>query len=149
MEKNPEACPMPFEGEDDRIREILSKARTIAVVGMSPKPERPSMEVGLYLHQAGYEVFPIHPKALQIQGLKVFPGLEALPEGAAVDLVDLFVAGERTLEAVEQAARIKAKWVWFQPGTENPAYEKRAQELGLGVVSGRCTMAEHRRLFSG
>lgn len=146
MDQTPEACPLP-SGDDALVREILGKPCTIAVVGMSPKMERPSNEVGLYLHRSGFKVIPVHPKAEEIGGLKAYPSLEAIPKDQPVDLVDLFVAGERTLGAVEQAARIKAKWIWFQPGTENADFEARARELGLEVVSGRCTKAEHQRLF--
>jgi predicted CoA-binding protein len=147
MDKTPEACPMPLGGDDARIKSLLEKPSVVAVVGMSPKAERPSNEVGLYLHRQGFEVIPVHPKAEQIGGLTVYPSLEAIPEDVQVEIVDLFVSGERTLDVVEQAAKIGAKWVWFQPGTENTASEARARELGLEVVSGRCTMAEHLRLI--
>jgi len=147
MDNNAEACPMPSGDMDEYLREKLGKPRTVAVVGMSPKTERPSNEVGLYLKSIGFTVIPIHPMAKEIGGLKVYPTLESLPEEFKIDIVDLFVAGNRTMEAVEQAARIGAKCIWFQPGTENPDSEKRAKDLGLEVVSGRCTLAEHKRLF--
>jgi predicted CoA-binding protein len=150
MASNDEACPLPPSGGDARIKEILGRKPVTAVVGMSPKSDRPSYEVGLYLHEQGFPVIPVHPKAKEIGGLAVYPSLEAIPAARGpVFLVDLFVAGERTGEVVEQAARIGAKCVWFQPGTENPASEARARALGLEVISGRCTMAEHRRLFGG
>jgi len=128
---------------------MLGSPCTVAVVGMSPKPDRPSNEVGLYLHQHGFDVVPVHPKAEKIGGLKVYPSLEAIPDHIKVEIVDLFVSGERTLKAVEEAGRINAGCVWFQPGTENEEYEARAAELGLDVVSGRCTKADHQRLFGG
>ncbi|MHC4941804.1 MAG: CoA-binding protein [Planctomycetota bacterium] len=147
MDKTPEACPMPQGGDDAKIKSLLEKPTVVAVVGMSPKAERPSNEVGLYLHRLGFNVIPVHPKAEEISGLAVYPSLEAIPKDVQVEIVDLFVAGERTLDVVEQAAKIKAKCVWFQPGTENPTSEARARELGLEVVSGRCAMAEHQRLI--
>jgi len=149
MEQKDNACPMPGHGEDERIKEILGRPCTVAVVGMSPKQDRPSYEVGLYLKDRGFTVLPVHPSAEEIGGLEVYKDLEAIPGEHRVELVDLFVAKERTLEVVEQAARIGAKRIWFQPGTENAPAEERARELGLDVISGRCTMAEHQRLFGG
>jgi len=149
MERDAKACPIPPRGGDARIEEILGERRTVAVVGMSHKPDRPSYEVGLYLKEQGFKVLPVHPKAKEIAGLPVYPTLEALPSDEPVYLVDLFVAGDRTGEVVEQAAAIGAKVIWFQPGTENAVSEARARALGLEVVSGRCTMADHRRLFGG
>jgi len=143
-----ESCPLNDQG-DPHIREILGRPCTIAVVGMSPKPDRPSNEVGVYLHDQGFNVLPVHPAASEIGGLKVYPDLESLPEGTVVEIVDLFVAGERIFPVIEQAAKIKAKTVWFQPGTENPKAEQRARELGLDVISGRCTKADHQRMFPG
>lgn len=142
-----EACPMPSKDRDARVREILESPRTVAVVGMSPKKERPSNEVGLYLRDHGFTVIPVHPKADEIEGMKVYPDLEAIPSEQRIDIVDLFVSGNITLHAVEQAAKIRAKIVWFQPGTENPEAEQRAADLGLEVFSGRCTKADHERLI--
>jgi len=142
-----DACPLPNRAEDDRIRHLLETARTIAVVGMSSKPNRPSLEVGLYLRDHGYAIVPVHPREAVIEGMPVYRDLEAIPRDRTIDLVDLFVSGEKTLGAVEQASRIGARAVWFQPGAEYEPAERRAAELGLEVISGHCTMAEHRRLF--
>ena len=141
------ACPMPDRSMDGRLREILGKPRVIAVVGMSSNPARPSNEVGIYLRQQGFTIIPVHPKEKEIEGLRVYPDLLSIPEDAGIEIVDLFVAGERTAPIVEQAARIGALIIWFQPGAEHPPSEDRARELGLEVISGKCTMAEHRRLF--
>lgn len=142
-----EACPIPLRGDDERIGRILDSARVIAVVGMSSKPRRPSRDVGLYLRDKGYAIVPVHPREKEIEGMTVYPDLASIPaERGPIDLVDLFVSGEKTMEAVEQAARIGARVVWFQPGAEYEPAERRAAELGLEVVSGRCTMADHRRL---
>ncbi|MBI4702484.1 MAG: CoA-binding protein [Deltaproteobacteria bacterium] len=141
------ACPVPDRSADARVREWLGRPRVVAVVGMSPDPARPSYDVGLYLRERGFTVIPVHPKATEIAGLRVERDLGAIPAAAGVEIVDIFVAPERTLPIVEQAARIGAKVVWFQPGAEHPAAEMRARELGLEVFSGTCTKAEHRRLF--
>ena len=149
MDQPSEACPLPPAGDDARIREILSRPLTVAVVGMSPKTDRPSYEVGMYLHEHGFRILPVHPAAERIGGLPVYKDLESLPEGVRVDLVDLFVAGARVMPVVEQAAKIGAPIIWFQPGTENDEAQARAAELGMEVIAGRCTMADHRRLVDG
>lgn len=144
---NTNACPLPPRSENERVRDLLRRTRVIAVAGMSPKPSRPSHEVGLYLRDAGYTILPVHPRAESIGGLRVYPSLLALPAEPKIDLVDLFIAGDRTLPFVEEAARIGARAIWFQPGAENPDAANRARELGMEVVSGRCTMSDHMRLM--
>ncbi|MFH2002264.1 MAG: CoA-binding protein [Planctomycetota bacterium] len=147
MDLKPDACPLPLGGNDEQIKEMLGRPRVVAVIGMSPKPERPSNEVGLFLLQRGFTVIPVHPAAEEICGLKSYASLEDIPSGIEIDIVDLFISGERTMAAVEQAAKIKAKVIWFQPGAEYPPSEEKARELGLEVVSGRCTKAEYQRLI--
>ncbi|MFH1743116.1 MAG: CoA-binding protein [bacterium] len=142
-----ESCPMPRRDQDELVRTILGRAQTVAIVGMSPNPDRPSHEVGLYLRQYGYIVIPVHPKAKEIAGLQAYPDLDAIPADQGVDIATLFVAGERTGPIIEQVARTGAKVVYFQPGAENAASEERARELGLQVFSGRCIMADHTRLI--
>jgi len=143
------ACPMPPREDDQRVAAILRRSHTIAVVGMSSKPNRPSKEVGLYLRDQGYTILPVHPREKEIAGLPVYRDLKSIPRDHSVDVVDLFVSGEKTVAAVEEAARIGARTVWFQPGAEYELAEKRAVELGLEVVSGRCAMADHQRLIAG
>ena len=143
------SCPMPDRDKDARVREVLGQPQVVAVVGMSPNPERPATEVALYLRDRGFTIVPVHPKATEIEGLKVYPDLASIPSDVKIDIVDLFVAGPRTAPVVELAAAIGAPIVWFQPGAEHPPTEARARELGLEVFSGTCTMAEHRRLFGG
>jgi len=141
------SCPMPDRTHDHELREMLDGPRVVAVVGMSPKVERPSHEVGVYLAENGFQVIPVHPKASEVAGLKAYPDLRSIPGDTHVDVVDLFVAGDRLLGVVDQAAAIGADIVWFQPGAEHQAAEQRAREAGMKVVSGVCTKAEHRRLF--
>jgi uncharacterized protein len=132
--------------EDERKREILGEPRIIAVVGMSPSRDRPSNSVARYLQEHGHTVIPVHPTATEIEGLRAYPDLRSIPKTVRVELVDLFVAPGRTAAVVEQAAEIGARIVWFQPGAEHPATERRARELGLETYSGVCTKAEHGRL---
>ena len=145
-----DACPWtPDHSRDARMRELFGTARVVAVVGMSPKPDRPSNDVARYLRRHGFTIIPVHPTAHEIEGLRCYPDLRSIPGGAGIELVDLFVAPARTMAVVEQAAEIGAKIVWFQPGAEHAPAEERARELGLEVFSGLCTMAEHARLFGG
>ncbi len=143
------SCPMPDPTLDALVRDHLGQPRVVAVVGMSPNPHRPSNEVGAYLAARGFTVIPVHPRATSVAGFTAHPDLPSIPADAEVEIVDLFVAAARQGDVVEQAHAMGARAVWFQPGTENPPLEERARELGLEVVSGKCTMAEHRRLFGG
>ncbi len=147
MTDEPAACPMPDRTLDDEVRKILGSMKRIAVVGMSSNPERPSREVGFYLKSRGFEILPVHPKEREIEGIEVYSSLREIPAEKRPQIVDIFVAGERTGPVVEAAAEIGAEVLWFQPGAESPESEKRGRELGLRVVSGVCTMAEHKRLF--
>ncbi len=135
-----------FGDPDEQIRAIVCQPTVVAIVGMSPRLERPSRAIGMYLARAGFTVIPVHPIAEQIAGLRAYPHLAAIPREAHVDIVDVCVAAERAGDVAEAAASIGARVVWFQPGAENPAEEERARALGLTVISGRCIMADHRRL---
>ena len=136
------ACPMTPKEEFDRHLALLRSVKTIAVVGMSPDARRPSNEVGLYLREKGYTIIPIHPTAEKIGELKVYPSLKSAAEACGtIDLVDLFVAGERTRPVIEEALALHIKNIWFQPGAESPETEAWAKSQGLEVISGACTMA--------
>jgi predicted CoA-binding protein len=130
------------------MREILGAPRVVAVVGMSPKRDRPSNYVARYLRDCGFTIIAVNPTVGEVEGQKAYPDLQSIPKGSGIELVELFVAPERTMPVVEQAAAIGAKIVWFQPGAEHAASEERARELGLEVVSGLCVKAEHERLFA-
>ena len=147
MADDSNACPMPDRSRDDRLRELLGAPCTIAVVGMSSNRSRPSNEVGIYLRNHGFTIIPVHPKETEIEGMKVYPDLESIPSDIKVTIVDLFVAGPRTGPLVDQAARIGAPVIWFQPAAENAESEAHSRELGMEVHSGTCTKADHQRLF--
>jgi len=147
MADDANTCPMPNRSGDDRLRELLGTPCTIAVVGMSSNRERPSNEVGIYLRDQGFTIIPVHPKETEIEGMKVYADLESIPSDIKVTIVDLFVAGPRTGPLVDQAAKIGAPVIWFQPGAENAESEARAREIGMEVFSGTCTKADHMRLF--
>jgi len=145
----PGAWRVPNPQEDDRVREWLAQPRVVAVVGMSPRLERPSRMVGLYLSRHGFTVIPVHPVAEQVAGLRAYPRLEAIPREGKVEIVDVCVSAERAGPIADEAARIGAQVIWFQPGAENPAAEERARQLELEVFSGRCILADHHRFFGG
>ena len=130
---------------DDEIREILTKYRKIALVGASPKPERDSNDVMRYLIAKGYEVYPVNPRYSEVLGRKCYPSVLDIPD--EVEIVDLFVRPEFTMDYVEQAVKKGAKVVWFQFNTYNREAFKKAGEKGLVAVAHRCIKQEHARLI--
>jgi predicted CoA-binding protein len=126
------------------IAEILKSSRTIAVVGLSSNPMRPSNGVAAYLKRAGYRIIPVNPKEAEVLGEKSYARLEEVPE--KVDIVDIFRRSEYVPEIVESAIRIGAKTVWMQEGVIHEEAAERAREAGLKVVMDRCTLKEHRKM---
>ena len=126
------------------IRTILKNTTTIAVVGLSPKPGRPSNQVAEYLKDAGYTIIPVNPGQDNLLGLPCYPNLQAIP--GPVDMVDIFRRAEFVLPIVEEAIAIKAKVVWMQSGIVNEAAARLAEEAGLAVIMDRCTMVDHMNL---
>jgi predicted CoA-binding protein len=126
------------------IAEILKTARTIAVVGLSPKRYRPSYGVAEYLQKAGYRIIPVNPRESELLGERCYPDLEAIPE--AVDIVDIFRRSEFVPEIVEAAIRKGAKVVWMQEGVVHEDAARRAEAAGLQVVMDRCILKDHRRM---
>lgn len=141
------ACPLPDRNADEDVRRLLETVQAVAVMGMSPSPQRISGEIGRYLLEKGYRVIPIHPTAGEVEGQRAYKSLTDLPSNAAIDLVNVFVSAARAGAIADEAAGVGAKTIWFQPGAENPRAEARARELGLTVISGRCIMADHMRLL--
>ena len=127
------------------IRRILNDSRTIAVVGLSPKPHRPSHQVARYLMEAGYIIIPVNPGQDRILGLPCFPNLRAIP--GTVDLVDIFRRQEKVMPIVEDAIAIGAKYIWMQEGIVNVEAAARAEAAGLVVVMDRCTKIDHMNLL--
>lgn len=127
--------------------DILAKYRHVAIVGLSPDPERPSYRVGKYLENHGYTVIPVNPAAKEILGKTSYPRLDAIP--GKVEVVDIFRKSEDVMPLVEEAIRIGAKAVWMQEGVINEAAATRARNAGLLVVMDRCMCKEHVRLAEG
>jgi predicted CoA-binding protein len=127
------------------IRKILKDSSIIAVVGLSPKPHRPSHQVSRYLMEAGYTIIPVNPGHDSILGLPCYPNLRAIP--SPVDTVDIFRRKEEVLPIVEDAIAISAKYIWMQEGIVNEEAAARAETAGLVVVMDRCTMIDHMNLL--
>ena len=123
--------------------EILRTSRTIAVVGLSSKPMRPSFGVSEYMQRQGYRIIPVNPTETEILGEKAYADLYAVPE--KVDIVNVFRAPQFVLPVVEAAIRIGAKVVWMQEGVINEEAAQKARDAGLEVVMNRCILKEHRR----
>ncbi len=126
------------------IAEILKTARTIAVVGLSPRRYRPSYGVAEYLQRAGYRIIPVNPHETELLGERCYPDLETIPD--AVDIVDIFRRSEFVPEIVEAAIRKGAKVIWMQEGVVHEDAARRAEAAGLDVVMDRCILKDHRRL---
>jgi predicted CoA-binding protein len=128
----------------DPIARVLSEAKTIAVVGLSSNPSKPSYQVAQYLQERGYTIIPVNPTVTQVLGEKAYPDVLSIP--GAVDVVDIFRSPEAVPAIVEQAIAKKAKVVWMQPGAENLSAAERAMQAGLEVIVGVCMKKEHRGL---
>ena len=126
----------------DAIQQILKECRTIAVVGLSSNPGRPSYSVASYMKQQGYRVIPVNPHEVNVFGEQAYPSLAAIPD--KVDLVNVFRRSEEAGVVVDEAIRIGAKAVWLQEGVRDDAAARRAQQAGLLVVMDRCWLKAHR-----
>jgi len=125
------------------IKKIF-ELKTIAVVGMSPKPERPSHYVALYLKENGYDIIPVNPGHDEIAGLRSYPSLKDIP--VAVDVVDVFRRSEFVEPIAKDAIDIGAKALWLQDGVINDEGSKLAEDAGLMVVMDDCMLRQHRQL---
>jgi|SRR5688572_2696973 uncharacterized protein len=129
--------------EPETIQKILAEHRTIAVVGLSSNPIRPSYGVARYLQQHGYRIIPVNPNESEVLGEKSYASLAEVPE--PIDLVDIFRRSEEAGEHVDEAIRLGAKGVWLQEGVIDEAAADRALKAGLLVVMDRCILKEHLR----
>jgi predicted CoA-binding protein len=134
---------MPIE-DDKKIKEILMKAKTIAVVGASDKPLRDSPRIMEYLKREGYTVIPVNPAYTEINGEKCYPNLTSI--GGSIDIVDVFRNPEDVDGIVDEAITVKAETIWFQLGVVNPSAAQKAEKAGLQVVMDHCISIDHLRL---
>jgi predicted CoA-binding protein len=123
---------------------ILKEYRNVAVVGLSPKEERPSYRVASYLARQGYNIIPVNPKAQQVLGKTSYPDLSSIP--GTVEVVDIFRRSDKVMPIIEEAIKIGAKAVWMQEGIVNDEAAAKARDAGLLVVMDKCMLKEHARL---
>ena len=134
--------------EPDLALSLLRSARTIAVVGYSHKPDRPSNSVSAYLRRQGYRIIPVNPqlRGTTVDGEQAYDHLADIPKTEPVDFVDVFRRGEFLDGVVDDAIAAGIGAIWFQLGLTNEGAARRAENAGLKVVWDRCTAIEHRRL---
>ena len=131
-----------------RIARILSDCRTIAVVGLSPKPDRASFDVSRYMQAAGYRIIPVNPNATEVLGEKAYATLQEAARHEKIDLVTCFRNSEDIPPIVDDAIAIGAKAVWMQLGIVHAAAAAKAEAAGLLVVQDHCIKIDHRVLLS-
>lgn len=133
----------------DPIYDLLSRAKTIAVVGLSESPMRASHGVSAYMQAAGYKIIPVNPQIAEALGEQAYPSLLEIPLDVAqkIDLVDVFRRAEFVDEIVEQAIQLKIPAIWMQEGVINERAAEKARKAGMFVVMDRCVLKEHRARF--
>ena len=139
----PDAAKFGFEAGADPITEILKKYKTIAVVGLSSNPMRPSYGVTEYMQEVGYRIVPVNPNETEVLGEKSWARLEDVPE--KIEIVDIFRRPEEVTAVVESAIRVGAKVIWMQLGVDDEAAAEKARSAGLVVVEDACILVEHKR----
>jgi predicted CoA-binding protein len=130
----------------DALRALLRDARTIAVVGCSPKPERASHAVARYLQDAGYRILPVNPGHAEILGERCYPTLAAAARAQPIDGVDVFRRSEHAGAVVDEAIALRPHLIWLQLGVVDDAAAARAAAAGIPCVMNRCLMVDHQHL---
>nr|WP_315262910.1 CoA-binding protein [uncultured Limnohabitans sp.] len=128
------------------IRQSLADCKTIAVVGLSPKPHRDSFRVAKYMQDHGFRIVPINPNATEVLGEKAYASLTEAAQHAHIDMVNCFRNSEDIPPIAKEAIAIGAKSLWLQIGVVNDDAAKQATDAGLVVVQNLCLMVEHRQL---
>jgi predicted CoA-binding protein len=127
-----------------KMKQLLQETKTIAVVGLSNKPDRPSYVVTQYMQAHGYKIIPVNPTCSEILGETCYPDLSSIP--VAVDMVNVFRKPEDCLEVAREAVKIGAKSLWLQMGVINQEALDYASSHGLTGIMDKCLMVEHRKL---
>ena len=129
----------------DPVFDLLTKYKTIAVVGLSSNPARPSYGVTEYMQSAGYHIIPVNPNETDVLGEPSYASLEEVPQ--KIDIVDIFRCPDQVPPVVDAAIRAGAKVIWMQQGITNPAAAAKARAAGLLIVEDACILIEHRLRF--
>jgi len=140
------AHPGVIAPQDRELRALLGDAHTIAVVGLSSKPDRPSLAVATYLQERGYRIVPVNPRETEVLGEPAFATLGDIPKDIGVDVVDVFRRAEDTPDVARDAVAIGAKVLWLQDGIVNEEAYRIASEAGLEVIMGVCIRDTIKRL---
>jgi len=130
----------------DALRELLREVRTIAVVGLSPKRDRPSHGVARYLQGAGYQIVPINPGHDEVLGERSYPTLAAAARDHVIDVVDVFRRSELAGAVVDEAIALRPKLIWLQQGVIDAAAAARAEAAGIPIEMDACLAVQHRIL---
>jgi predicted CoA-binding protein len=133
--------------KNEDLKDILNNAKTIAVVGISPKEDRPSYNVASYLQLKGYRIIPVRPDGDRILGEKVYHSLTEIPKEVAIDVVDIFRRSEEVPPILDEAIQRGANIIWMQEGVVHKEAGIKAEKAGLKVVMDRCMKKEHQRLL--
>ena len=133
--------------EDRELAILLGEAHTVAVVGLSSKPSRPSYEIAAYLQDHGYRIVPVNPKETEVLGERAYPSLRDIPDDVQIDVVDVFRRAEDTPPIARDAVAIGAKVLWLQEGIVSDEAYRIASEAGLDVIMGVCIRATRRRII--
>lgn len=139
--------PGAISPPDAELRALLSDARSVAVVGLSSNPDRPSHQVAAYLQARGYRILPVNPHETEVLGEPAYPSLTDIPSEIRVDVVDVFRRPEHTPEIARQAAAIGARTLWLQEDIVNDEAARIAAEAGLDVIMGVCIRHVRERLM--
>lgn len=133
----------------DPIYELLARVKTIAVIGLSDSPMRPSQGVSAYMQAQGYRIIPVNPQVAEALGEKSYPSLLDVPAELArqIDLVDVFRRPEFVEEIVDQAIQLKIPAIWLQEDVINELAAEKARQAGIFVLMDRCILKEHRARF--
>lgn len=132
--------------DDPKLPGLIADARTIAVVGLSDKPERDSNEVARYLKAQGYRIVPVNPMLTNVLGEHSYPSLSAIPADVHVDIVDVFRRSDQVPPVVQEAIARGVGAIWMQLGVADEASAAEAERHGIPVVQDACLMVQHRRL---
>ena len=132
--------------EEAAVRDLLRRARTIAVVGLSPNPMRPSNSVSRYLQRAGYRIVPVNPGHDEILGEQSYRTLTDAARDHTIDVVDVFRRSENAGAVVDEALPLKPQLIWLQQGVVDAAAQTRAAKAGIPFVMDHCLAVEHRQL---
>jgi len=130
---------------DEQIRDLLRSTKTIAVVGMSSNPMRPSFGVSRFLQRQGFRVIPVNPNETEVLGERAYPSVKDVPD--AIDIVNIFRRPARVPEVVDDALVKGARCIWMQEGVVNHEAARKADAAGLSVVMDRCILKELARLL--